>query len=322
MYSELIKRIKEFDTIVIARHIGVDPDALCSQLALRDSIKLTYPDKKVLAIGTGSSKFIHFGKLDKLEKVDNALLIVCDTPDRKRIDSANPEDYAYSIKIDHHPFVEKTCDLEYIDDQMTSACEIIMRILKETELQCNDSIAELLYMGLVSDSNRFLFNSVTSDTFKLVSEYLEEYSFDLNSTYSKLYLRPLSELILEGYISSNIKVTDNHLGYIVITDEIISKYGVDSASAGNMVNNYNYVKEMVVWATITEDVKNKQYRVSIRSRGPEINGIAEKHSGGGHKMAAGARVKTLEEALKIMDELDEYLHDYFESISEGNKNDN
>ena len=322
MYSELIKRIKEFDTIVIARHIGVDPDALCSQLALRDSIKLTYPDKKVLAIGTGSSKFIHFGKLDKLEKVDNALLIVCDTPDRKRIDSANPEDYAYSIKIDHHPFVEKTCDLEYIDDQMTSACEIIMRILKETEIQCNDSIAELLYMGLVSDSNRFLFNSVTSDTFKLVSEYLEEYSFDLNNTYSKLYLRPLSELRLEGYISSNIKVTDNHLGYIVITDEIISKYGVDSASAGNMVNNYNYVKEMVVWATITEDVKNKQYRVSIRSRGPEINGIAEKHSGGGHKMAAGARVKTLEEALKIMDELDEYLHDYFESISEGNKNDN
>ena len=197
-----------------------------------------------------------------------------------------------------------------------------MRILKETELQCNDSIAELLYMGLVSDSNRFLFNSVTSDTFKLVSEYLEEYNFNLTNTYNKLYLRPLSELRLEGYISSNIKVTDNHLGYIVITDEIISKYGVDSASAGNMVNNYNYVKEMVVWATITEDVKNKQYRVSIRSRGPEINGIAEKHSGGGHKMAAGARVKTLEEALKIMDELDEYLHDYFESISEGNKNDN
>ena len=322
MYSELIKRIKEFDTIVIARHIGVDPDALCSQLALRDSIKLTYPDKKVLAIGTGSSKFVHFGKLDKLEKVDNALLIVCDTPDRKRIDSANPEDYAYSIKIDHHPFVEKTCDLEYIDDQKTSTCEIIMGILKETELQCNDSIAELLYMGLVSDSNRFLFNSVTSSTFKLVSEYLEKYSFNLTNTYKKLYLRPLSELRLEGYISSNIKVTDNHFGYIVITDEIISKYGVDSASAGNMVNNYNFINEMVVWATITEDVKNKQYRVSIRSRGPEINAIAEKYSGGGHKMAAGARVKTLEEALKIMDELDKYLHDYFESISEGNKNDN
>ena len=322
MYSEIIKKIKEYDTIVIGRHIGVDPDALCSQLALRDSILLTYPEKKVVAIGTGSAKFTHLGKLDKIENFDNSLIIITDTPDKKRIDSINFNQCDFSIKIDHHPFIEKFCDIELIEDDKSSACEIIANIILNSELKCNDTIAELLFIGIVSDSNRFLFNSVTSDTFKLVSEYLEEYSFDLNNTYSKLYLRPLSELRLEGYISSNIKVTDNHLGYIVITDEIISKYGVDSASAGNMVNNYNYVKEMVVWATITEDVKNKQYRVSIRSRGPEINGIAEKHSGGGHKMAAGARVKTLEEALKIMDELDEYLHDYFESISEGNKNDN
>ncbi|MBQ6497343.1 MAG: bifunctional oligoribonuclease/PAP phosphatase NrnA [Bacilli bacterium] len=322
MYSELIKRIKEFDTIVIARHIGVDPDALCSQLALRDAIKLTYPDKKVTAIGTGSSKFVHIGKLDKLEKYEDALLIVCDTPDRKRIDSVDPKDFKYSIKIDHHPFVEKTCDIEIIEDDKTSACEIIMRIIKGTELQCNDSIAELLYMGLVSDSNRFLFSSVTSDTFRLVAEYIDDYNIDITKAYNKLYLRPLNEVRLEGYISSNIKITDNHLAYIIIPDVIISEYGVDSASAGNMVNNYNFIKEVVVWATITEDVKNNQYRVSIRSRGPEINKIAEKYNGGGHKMAAGVRVKTLDEALEVMKELDSYLGYYTEDSSEGNLNDN
>ena len=62
MYNELISKIKEYDNIVIARHIGVDPDALCSQLALRDSILLTYPQKHVLAVGTGSQKFLSFGK--------------------------------------------------------------------------------------------------------------------------------------------------------------------------------------------------------------------------------------------------------------------
>lgn len=318
MYSELIKRIKEFDTIVIARHIGVDPDALCSQLALRDAIKLTYPNKKVSAIGTGSAKFIGIGRLDKLEKYENALLIVCDTPDRKRIDSANPEEFDYSIKIDHHPFIEKTCELEYIEDEKTSTCEIIMKILKETELACNSSIAELLYMGLVSDSNRFLFDSTTPETYRLVADYLEEYKFDITKAYSKLYLRPLCEVRLEGYISSNLKVTDNHLGYIIIPDAIITEYGVDSASAGNMVNNYNFVKEIIAWATITEDVKNKQYRVSIRSRGPEINKIAEKYHGGGHKMAAGIRVKTLEEALEVMKELDTYLGFYSEDTSKEN----
>ena len=134
MYNELISKIKEYDTIVIARHIGVDPDALCSQLALRDAILLTYPEKKVLAVGTGSSKFLSFGKLDKLEKVDNALLIVCDTPDKRRIDSVNVEDFNISIKIDHHPFVEKTCDYEIIEDDKTSVSEIIMKLLYQMEI--------------------------------------------------------------------------------------------------------------------------------------------------------------------------------------------
>ena len=310
MYNELINKIKEYDHIVIARHIGVDPDALCSQLALRDSILLTYPNKKVIAIGTGSSKFLSFGKLDKIEKLENALLIICDTPDRRRIDSVEVDDFSYKIKIDHHPFVESFCELEIIDDTLTSTCELIMKIIKDTELKCNSDISELLYMGLVSDSNRFLFSSTTSHTFDLVSYYLRNYPFDVSNSYQKLYMRPFNEVRLEGYIALNMKVTENQLGYVIITDDVINEYGVDSASAGNMVNNFNYIKEILVWATITEDVKNSQYRVSIRSRGPEINHIAENHQGGGHKYASGVRTKTLEEALLVMEDLDRELQSY------------
>ena len=301
MYNEIVDKIKEYDNIVITRHVGVDPDALCSQLALRDSIKLTYPEKKVLAIGTGSQKFAHFGRLDKYEKLDNALLIVCDTPDKKRVDTAVLDDYSYIIKIDHHPFIESFGGLEVIED---------------TELKCSKEIAELLYMGLVSDSNRFLFNSATSNTFQRVANYLRDYDFDLSSIYNKLYLRPLSEVRLEGYISLNMKVTENKLGYVIITNDVINEYGVDSASAGNMVNDFNYIKEILVWATITEDVKNNQYRISIRSRGPEINKIAERHNGGGHKMASGVKCKSLDEALSVMRDLDSELKIYNEEIEE------
>ena len=291
MYNEIIDKIKQYDTIMIARHIGVDPDALCSQLALRDSIRLTFPEKKVLAIGTGSQKFAHFGKLDKL-------------------DSANPDNFSDVIKIDHHPFIEKFGGLEVIEDDKTSTCEIIMKIIEDTELKCNKEIAELLYMGLVSDSNRFLFNSATANTFQRVSNYLRDYDFDLSEIYNKLYLRPLSEVRLEGYISLNMKVTENMLGYVVISNDVINEYGVDSASAGNMINDFNYIKEVLVWATITEDIKNNQYRISIRSRGPEINKVAELHHGGGHKMASGVRVKTLDEALEVMRDLDKELKKY------------
>lgn len=310
MFNEVIKRIKEYETIIIARHIGVDPDALCSQLALRDSILLTYPNKKVLAIGTGSNKFLSFGRLDRLEKYQNALLIVVDTPDKKRVDSLDFDGGSFSIKIDHHPFIEKYCDYEIIDDSKCSTCEIIMNMLLETELECNDSIAELLYMGLVSDSNRFLFNSCNSNTFLTVSKFLEKYNINLEKAYEKLYLRPLNELRLEGFIASNMVVNNNGLGYVVITDKVINELCVDSASAGNMINKFNYIKEVLVWVTITEDIKNNQYRISIRSRGPEIHKVAEMYNGGGHRFASGVRVKSLEEAMSIVNELDKKLIEY------------
>ena len=311
MYKKIYKEIKKFDKIVIARHIGVDPDALASQLALRDSIRLSFPDKKVCAVGTGSAKFTYMGKLDKLDfDTDDALLIVTDTPDKKRIDSVDVSSFASVIKIDHHPFIEKFGELELIEDWTCSACEIIMKLIYDTKLECNREIAEILFMGLVSDSNRFLFNSCTSDTFSIVSKYLDLYKFNINELYQKMYARDLCEVRLEGYIALNMKVTDNGLGYIKVTNDIIEKYNVDSASAGNLINNFNFINEVLVWATITEDVKNEQIRVSIRSRGPEINKVAEKYNGGGHKFASGAKVKSFTEAMKLMKDLDLLLEEY------------
>ena len=69
MFKKIYKEIKKYNTIVIARHIGVDPDALASQLALKESIKLTFPNKNVYTVGNGSSKFSYMGKLDKLDNV-------------------------------------------------------------------------------------------------------------------------------------------------------------------------------------------------------------------------------------------------------------
>lgn len=304
MFEEIYKKIKEYKNIVIVRHIGVDPDALCSQLALRDAIKNKFPEKEVLAIGSGSQKFIKIGKLDKNKKLDNALLIVLDTPDRKRIDGALIENYSYCIKIDHHPFIERFADIECIDDTATSACEILMRFFQEVDFEIDSNIAGYLYLGLVSDSNRFLFNSCSGDTFKLVGEYVSKYNLNLENLYPKIYMRDISEVRLEGYISLNMKITDNGVGYIYISDDTQREFNVDSAAAGNMINHFNYIESVPIWLTITEDVRNKVYRISVRSREYTINTICEKYNGGGHKNASGARVKDLNAAYKLIDELD------------------
>ena len=86
--KEIVKKIKKYNSIVIARHVGPDPDAVASQIALRDSLRLTYPRKKILAVGASVTKFKYFGALDREEyqEINDALLIILDVPTLDRVD--------------------------------------------------------------------------------------------------------------------------------------------------------------------------------------------------------------------------------------------
>lgn len=309
MYNDIFEEIKKYDKIVIARHIGVDPDAWASQVALRDAIKATFPNKSVYAVGNSSSKFNYFPKLDHMPSVLDGLLIIVDTPDKKRVDLPSMDGFSKTIKIDHHPWIETFCDIEYIDDKASSASEIILDFINEMELLIDEDIASVLFMGIVSDTNRFLF-SPTPKTFMLVSNLLKKYNLDVHKLYENIFLRPLKEIRLQGYIEQNMIVSKNGLAYIMITNEIINQLGVDSGSAGNLVNNLNNISEVLVWVMISEDTKNGLYKFNIRSRGPVVNLIAEKYNGGGHKYASGARVKDKEMVEQLLKELDEICYDY------------
>ncbi len=312
MLENIYEKIKAYDTVVIARHIGVDPDALGSQFALKTSIEKTFKNKKVYAVGAKSSKYNYFPKLDKYENTNKeALLIVVDTPDKKRIDITNLENYQEICKIDHHPFIEKFGECEYIKTDSSSASELILELILKNEMVLDSEIATYLFIGIVSDTNRFLFNT-TYKTFEIIKNLVQKYNIDIESAYRNLYTRPISEIRFQGYISQNMHVTSNGLGYVIITNDIMQEYGVDASSAGNMVNNYNNIEEVIVWTTVSEDVKNKIVKFNIRSRGPVINTVAEKYNGGGHKFASGARVKNMEEAEELIQELDNLCKEYLE----------
>ena len=195
-----------------------------------------------------------------------------------------------------------------------------MRLIYNTKLEANTSIMSKLYQGLVSDTNRFLFNNSTSTTFEIVSKVLRDYDINIASLYADLMMRPLAEIRLQGYMSENMQVTDNGVGYIVITDDILKHYGTDVASAGNMINNFNYIDEILVWVAITEDVKNEMFKVNIRSRGPVINEVAEKYNGGGHKMASGARLFNKEDIESIIKDLDKVTSEYIKENGDNNEN--
>ena len=317
VFKKIYHQIKKYDTIVIARHVGPDPDAVGSSVALKEIILNTFPNKKVYVVGCPVSKFRYMGVLDKFteDMYHKSLLIVTDTPDQKRVDGVDTNLFPYKIKIDHHPFIEKFADIEWIDESASSASQMIMELTFSTPLKMTPSAAEKLYIGLVADTNRFLFYYTTPKTFALVSRLLKETNIDFPALYEKLYTRPYKEIKFEGYITDHFTVTENGFAYIKVTDDILEAYGVDAATSGNMVNEFNYIDEIIAWAIFTVDKNNENIRGSIRSRGPVINEVASHHGGGGHIYASGVRLKTFDEVDALIHDLDETCKEYKESIN-------
>ena len=314
MYKEIYKLIKKFDKIIIARHTGADLDALGSQMALKAIIENSFPSKKVYAIGSYSSRFKFIGGSEKEneEMYKDSLLIVLDTPIIKRVDTEDINNYKNRIKIDHHPIEEKFCDIELINEDASSTCEIIVDLCNNTKLKMNKYAAERLYMGMITDTNRFMHPCSSPKTMRLAADLLEKYNIDKTELYENIYLRGLDEIKFQGYVFQNVKTTKNGVGYICITDALEKEYKVDAGTAGNVVNELSFIKELLVWVTFSEDTKQEFIRGSIRSRGPIINKVALEYNGGGHKLASGIRIKSFDQVDEIIDRLDKLCEEYNE----------
>ncbi len=312
IFKEIYKVIKKYDKIVIARHIGADPDALGSTLGLKEVILNTFPKKQVYVVGVPASKHKYIGELDKFtdDMYDNSLLIVLDTPDLKRVDGVDVTKFNFKIKLDHHPFIEKFADIELIDDKASSASQLVVELVKNTKLKLNKDAAAKLFIGIVGDTNRFLYYYTTYKTFDLVSYLIKETNLDFTNLYENIYLRSLHDLRFQSYIINNLTLTEDGFGYIKLEQDILDEYGVDAATASNMSNNLTYIEDMYAWAVFVYDKANDNIRGSIRSRGPIINEIASRYNGGGHIYASGVRVSNFDIVDSLIEELNSACAQY------------
>ena len=317
LYKKIVKIIKDYETIVLARHISPDPDAIASQIALRDAIRLTFPEKKVYAVGAGVHKFKYLGNLDKVDvnELENALLIVLDVPNFIRVDGIAGLKYQAILKIDHHPAEDIIGDVDWTDEAMSSTCEMIADLIMNTKLVMDQKIAENLYIGMVFDSDRFLLQNTSRETFKTVYELLTVSNIDFIPLYNNLYERSFIEEKFRAFIINHLKISENNFGFIYVSAEDLKKYNVESSIVSNQVNDFYFIKELICWMFVVYDERNDIYKANIRSRGPVINEVASKYNGGGHKFASGCRSKDYQQMEDLAKDLDEACRKY---ISEEN----
>ncbi|TQS76256.1 bifunctional oligoribonuclease/PAP phosphatase NrnA [Ornithinibacillus gellani] len=304
--EQIIEEIRKHQTIIIHRHVRPDPDALGSQAGLKELIVQAFPDKNVFCVGTEDPSLSFLTQMDHIDNqvYQDALVIVCDTANTDRIDDTRYTLGAKIIKIDHHPNVDVYGDIQWVDTNASSTSEMIYDLYlygKDTYFQMNETIARLIYAGIVGDTGRFLFPSTTKKTFEYAAG-LVEYHFDRSEIYDGIYNVKPEIARLKGYILQNFKLSPAGVSSIKLTKAKLDELGINPLETGHIVGVFGDIEGVKAWAVFVEE--ENLIRVRLRSKGPVINTIAAKYNGGGHPLAAGASIYDWKDYEAIMQELE------------------
>lgn len=306
--KQIKNAIKKHDKIIIHRHERPDPDALGSQGGLKEMILSSYPEKEVFTAGEDNRTLEFFTTMNPpvASDYEDALVMVLDTANTPRIDDKNALELGTRvIKIDHHPDEDKYGDIQWVDPTMSSTSEMIVDLWQTfpDELKMSDEGARLLYGGMIGDTNRFLYNSTTPQTMRLAAALMEkDFSHtDLNNQMSEITPK-ISRLI--GYVLENLNVSENGVGSIVLTHEILDKFGVEDEDTHKVVSLPGNIEGVLSWGVFVQQDDNT-FRCRLRSKGPVINEIAKEHDGGGHPLASGANAADEDEIKEILEKFEE-----------------
>jgi bifunctional oligoribonuclease and PAP phosphatase NrnA len=305
MKDQIIDTIKDYQTIIVHRHVRPDPDAYGSQGGLVEILKASFPEKDIYAVGEEEPTLHYLRRLDKIEDsvFEGALIIVCDTANAARICDGRYEMGDKLIKIDHHPNEDPYGDLLWVDTEASSVSEMIYLLYQhgsDKGLKMTDEAARLLYGGIVGDTGRFLYPSTTQRTFDVAGELIR-YDFDRNELYNRMYESDPQVLKLQGYVLQNFEMLENRVGCMTITKEILEDFNLVPAEASLLVSSLGNVKGIKAWVFFIEE--SDQIRVRLRSKGPVINTVAQKYNGGGHPLAAGASIFDWKQKSEVLKDL-------------------
>jgi len=310
-FHHILNAINQYSKIAIFRHIHPDFDALGAAHALKTFITDNYMNKEVLVLGDNHDDLTPrlFPKTNTAHNEwfnEPFLAIVLDTPNKRRIADPRFSNAELTIKIDHHPFIEGIGDIECIETNVTSTCELLATLLLSSDLKISKQCASYLYIGIVGDSGRFEYPSTSSLTFEVVSNLMER-KIDLQDIYHRMYLRDQNSLRVIAHILTHYNVSKHGVAYYILTREDLENLKITTNQGKDHVNLFHFVDGIKIWCAITEDLKEHCFRVSLRSENIDIHEVGAAWGGGGHPNASGAKLHTLQDIEPFIEDLDKLI---------------
>jgi bifunctional oligoribonuclease and PAP phosphatase NrnA len=299
-FAEIAEALRGHQSFVVLSHVRPDGDALGSQIAI--GLALQKLGKKVKVWNEEGLlekfSFLPGGELvtfppNEPENFD--VVLALDTATRQRLGEnclAAVGSAKLWINIDHHPSNPRYGDLVHIDPIAPATGQILFELLQSQDLPLDEAIAENLFAAISTDTGSFQYPNTTARTFEIAADILRcgikvgELSQKLYESYPRRRIELLRVLLDRMRFDADGKVASFSLP-IATANEL----GVIPEDNEGLIDHLRAIQGVII-AIFFEELEDGKVRVSMRSKDEraDVCEICLRFKGGGHKLAAGARV--------------------------------
>lgn len=298
-FAEIAAALRASESVVVLSHVRPDGDAFGSQFAMALSLR---------ELGKQVTAWNEDGLLEKYSFLPGSELITNLPAEPQKFDLAIALDTAVQtrlgtpaefvraskwINIDHHPTNPRYGDLVYIDPTAPATGQILFELLASEGLPINRDIAENLFVAISTDTGSFQYSNTTARTFEIGAELLRH----------GVNVGRVSQLLYDSYPRRRVELLRDLLGTMRIEGggkvaafslslEVTRRLGVKPEDNEGLIDHLRAIEGVVV-AVFFEELIEQKVRVSMRSKSEAADAaaICQEFGGGGHKLAAGARVR-------------------------------
>jgi len=299
-FEEIGQALRENQRFAVLSHVRPDGDALGSQLALGLSLKKLDKEVQIWNEDGMLEKYSFLPQAELLikppgEPEDVDVIVALDTAIQNRLGTTLQavRSSKLCINIDHHPSNPGYGDLVHIDPKAPATGQILFELIKSQKLPIDSAIAENLYVAISTDTGSFQYPNTTARTFEIAAELVR----------AGVDIGRVSQLIYENYPRRRVELLRDLLGTMRFeANDRVASFSLSLGMAGKLgilpedneglIDHLRAIRGVVV-AVFFEELPDGKVRVSMRSKSEKVNvcAICEKFGGGGHVLAAGARVR-------------------------------
>jgi bifunctional oligoribonuclease and PAP phosphatase NrnA len=296
-----VGELRQAEKLLLTTHEGPDGDALGSLLAMhwilqqlgKDSLMFMSPDEFPLPY---EYRDLHFDGLlgappeDMRERV--VVFLDCGNIDRMPVDFLK-YDGSHIVNIDHHHDNTRFGTVNLVVPTASCTAEIVFDIAKELGAEITPAIADALYVGLVTDTGRFMYENTTPRAHQMAAELIQA-GVEPHRVYRRLFEDlPFRRLqLLQRALASVERHDDGALTIAHLTKDDFAQTGALETDSEGIVDHMRAVEGTAVAVLVREllaDERQGIRKVSLRATDGrvDVSRIAREMGGGGHTQAAG-----------------------------------